>query len=145
MKLSILAIALLAFIGVQAATTEMKGTDLQGLLAKQKNTFIILFYDPNADLTDGGKEDYVDQIQKKILGRPSEFKDYRFFTLDATDKDAEAFVEEAHIDLEKLKHHPIVAAYRNKDLVWYYGEGAVDELVKVLHTFTHEDGYQTQK
>ena len=124
---------------------EMKGSDLQDLMAKEHGTFIVLFYDPQADLEDGGKEDYVDRIQKQILGKPSEYKDYRFFTIDATDKDAAEFVKSANISLEKLKHHPVIAAYRNKDLIWFHGEGAVEALVKQLHTFTHEEGYQREK
>ncbi len=115
------------------------------MLAKERNTFIILFYDPKADLPNNGKENVVQEVQQKILGQPDEFKDYKFFTLDATDFDARDLVEQAHIDMEKLKHHPIVAAARNGMLVWYYGEGALDELIKVVHTFTHEDGYQKKK
>jgi len=120
---------------------EQKGTDIQNMLAKERNTFIILFYDPRADLPNNGKENYVQEIQQKILAKPDEFKDYKFFTLDASDYDAKDLVDQAHVDLEKLKHHPIVAAARNGMLVWYYGEGSVDELIKVVHTFTHEDGY----
>lgn len=143
MKLFLLAaIALLLAVPAKA---EQKGTDIQAMLAKERNTFIILFYDPKADLPNNGKDDLEAQVQQKILNKPKEFKDYKFFTLDATDNDAQGLVEQAKIDMEKLKHHPIVGASRNGMLVWYYGEGAVDELVKVLHTFTHEDGYQKSK
>ena len=127
------------------ANAEQKGTDIQTMLAKEHNTFIILFYDPKADLPNNGKDNLEAEIQQKILNKPQEFKDYKFFTLDATDNDATDLVEQANIDLMKLTHHPIIAASRNGMLVWYYGEGAVDELIKVLHTFTHEDGYQKKK
>ena len=127
------------------ASAEQKGTDIQNMLAKERNTFIILFYDPKADLPNNGKDNVVEEVQKKILAKADEFKDYKFFTLDATDFDAKDLVNQAHVDMEKLKHHPIVAAARNGMLVWYYGEGAVDELIKVVHTFTHEDGFTKKK
>jgi len=142
--MKLIAIALIAALCFTWANAEVKGTDLQNMLAKESNTFLILFYDPKADLPNDGKDNLEAEVQQKILNK-KEFKDYKFFTLDATDSDATDLVEQAAIDLEKLKHHPIIAASRNGMLVWYYGEGAVDELVKVAHTFTHEDGYDTKK
>ena len=58
------------------------------MLAKESNTFLVLFYDPLADLPNNGKDNYEEEIQKKILNNSNEFKDYKFFTLDATDNDA---------------------------------------------------------
>ena len=142
--MKLIAIALLAALCFTWANAEVKGTDLQNMLAKESNTFLILFYDPKADLPNDGKDNLEAEVQQKILNE-KEFKDYKFFTLDATDSDAEELVEQAAINLEKLKHHPVIAASRNGMLVWFYGEGAVDELVKVAHTFTHEDGYETTK
>ena len=89
---------------------EQKGTDIQNMLAKERSTFIILFYDPKADLPNNGKEGAVAEIQEKILSKQDEFRDYKFFTLDATDFDARDLVDQAHVDVEKLKHHPVVAA-----------------------------------
>ena len=44
------------------ASAEQKGTDIQNMLAKEWNTFIILFYDPRADLPNNGKENVVQEV-----------------------------------------------------------------------------------
>ena len=145
MKLSTIIVVMFMALCLHTTLAEQKGTDIQNMLAKERNTFILLFYDPQADLPNNGKDNLEADIQSKILNKPSDFKDYKYFSLDASDNDAADLVDQAHIDVEKLKHHPIVAASRNGMLVWYYGEGAVDELIKVIHTFVHEDGFQKKK
>ena len=113
MKFSILLIALIFSLSFTSVRAEQKGTDIQKLLAKERGTFVLVFYDPNANLENNGKGDIEAEVQAKIFNKPDEFKDYKYFVVDATDEDSEDLVEQAHIDLEKLKHHPTVAASRN--------------------------------
>jgi hypothetical protein len=58
-----ISLSLLVVAGLfMLASAEQKGTDIQNMLAKERNTFIILFYDPRADLPNNGKENFVQEI-----------------------------------------------------------------------------------
>ena len=130
----VIAIMMMAVIAKVGDPAIKDGPELWRFMAGDlQGTYIVMFFKKSAPTK--RTTAMRDEISKKIL---ASHPDFHYHEADIDTGSYNDVVDDLKVDLTELKHSPTVMVASEGTAYWAHGEGAVDDIVNNLSTYSSE-------